>query len=130
MFAIKGNSSPPKTDSTQPSATQTPAPPAATPTQAGNTQFKKPLESAPSLDRLVEMSKDSTKATTVLDALAKLDPKTNEEKTKAGFARYNAYLIGRGDKEKACDAIRDVEGASKQTSLENRVANLIIGCAS
>lgn len=88
----------------------------------------KPVDVEATIDRILSNSKDAGKAKDMLDQLASLSMSTSVQKAKAGLARYNIYLYGLNDQTKACDAIKDVEGASKGTSIEDRVSGLIAAC--
>ena len=80
------------------------------------------------LDEIMRQSKDQGKAQSLLAALDQLGLSTNEQKARAGLARYNIYLFGLGKQEEACSAIEDVEGASKGTKVEQLVSQTIRGC--
>jgi eukaryotic-like serine/threonine-protein kinase len=132
MFAMKGKPSAAAADTTAKTAITTPTPtptaPAASVTPQGE-KLSKSVDAAASLDQLVEQAKDSTKAARVLNQLSKLTLSTSEDKAKAGLVRYNAYLFGMSDQPKACAAIKDVEGVSKGTKLEDRISALIGACS-
>jgi hypothetical protein len=107
----------------QPSTTA----PVPAPTTAAKTAAAAPNVDA-MLDRMSEDAKDPAKADRMLAQLEKLDLTTNEQAAKAGIVRYNAYLYGKSETGKACNAIKDVEGKASGTKLENRVNGLIEGC--
>jgi serine/threonine-protein kinase len=114
---------------TAPSPT-TAAPTTAAPSaaaQQGSEKLSRPVSAAIplTLDQIYDASKDSTKADQNFAALNRLALTTNEQKAKAGIARYNIFLFGKNDPKKACDAVQEVEGASVGTSYESRVKELI-----
>ncbi|HVX40068.1 MAG TPA: protein kinase [Gemmatimonadaceae bacterium] len=88
----------------------------------------KPVSVDKQLDDIIDQSKDAAKAQGLLKSIEQLALTTNEQKAKAGIAKYNIYLFGIGDQDKACAAIEDVEGVSKGTKVETLVTQTIRGC--
>lgn len=80
------------------------------------------------LQEILNQSKDQAKAQSLLATLNQLTLSTNLQKATAGLAKYNIYLFGLGDQDKACSAIEDVEGVSKGTKVEQLVTQTIRGC--
>jgi len=107
---------------------------ATTPTKKPAAEFSRQVPTATAadvdatLDAILKDSKNPAHPKDMLDRIASLTLANGVQQAKAGLARYNIYLYGMSDQTNACEAIKDVEGASKGTSVQDQVSGRIAAC--